>query len=739
MSLSNNAQKIFKTLYSFQGETIDNTFERVAGEFANNNDDFKLGYTLQKENLWRPNTPVYLNAGTDHKIFSACFVAGLEDTMDSIYDVANVARKIFQRGAGIGIPIGNLRESEAYIYEGDNSKPPEGASSGPISFQYLYDAVAETTKSGGRSRRAAIMSSMPVYHPDIMNFIECKEVDGRLANMNISVCLTNNFMKALEDGTPYPLITPYDGSQKGTIDATDVWNKIVEMSWKTADPGVLFIDTINKYNPLKKHYLIETPNPCGEQPLIPFCCCNLSAINVTKFVSEDTDKSGNHDYHWKNLYDTAYQVMNLMNNVIEKMDYPDPRFEEMSKKFRPVGIGIMGLADAMYMLNIKYDSVAGRNFAADVMRTITTACVEKSADLAKEYGSFHDYEEYRSDVEEIIAHLIDNDEKVMGKVREFGVHNSQHTTCMPTGTTAVSCDATYGIEPCFGLVFQKNLINGTIMLFVNPIFENRFKNELWYNDTFTEKIFANGGSLKGIHGIPKEVRDVFVVAHDIKIKDRVDTQAVLQNHCSTAISSTINLPEETTPEEISDLYKYAYSKGLKGVTIYRNGSKKSQPIKFRRESETFKRPTRLKAETFTLDTGNGKMYVTVSSTGTNPVEVFIQIGKSGQVLNTFSEALGRTISIALQNNVPLTSIIKTLMGINSDKPTWSRLDENDMKPVQILSVPDGLAQLLERYYLNDGKNGSEHIGEICPKCNQKSLMNIEGCSTCLNCGFSKCG
>jgi len=736
MSLSNNAQQIFKTLYSFQGENIDNTFERVAKEFACNDDDFKIGYALQKENLWRPNTPVYLNAGTNHKIFSACFVVGLEDTMDSIYDIANVSRKIFQRGAGVGIPISNLRESEAYIYEGDSGKAPEGQSSGPISFQYLYDAVAETTKSGGRSRRAAIMSSMLVYHPDIMNFIECKEADGRLANMNISVCLTDNFMTALKDGIPYPLITPYDGSQKETMDAADVWNKMVEMSWKTADPGVLFIDTINKFNPLKKHYLIETPNPCGEQPLVPWTCCNLSAINVAKFV--DTDNNEKAHFHWENLYNTAYQIMGLMNNIIEKMDYPDPRFKEMSEKFRPVGIGIMGLADAMYMLNIKYDSVVGKSFAADIMKTITTACIEKSADLAKEYGPFYNYKEYKSDVEEIMAYLTDNNEKVMKKVREFGIHNSQHTTCAPTGTTAISCDATYGMEPCFGLVFQKNLINNTTMFFVNSIFERRFKNETWYDDILIEKIFINGGSLKGIHGIPKEVRDIFIVAHDIKIKDRVDIQAELQRHCSTAISSTINLSEDTTPEEISDLYKYAYIKGLKGVTIYRDGSKKSQPITFKKENETFKRPTRLKAETFTLDTGNGKMYVTVSSVGTKPVEVFIQIGKSGQVLNTFSEALGRTISIALQHKVPLTSIIKTLIGINSDKPTWSRLDENDGKPVQILSVPDGLAQLLERYYLNDGKNGSERIGETCPKCNRKSLMNIEGCNTCLNCGYSKC-
>ena len=262
INLSDNAIKIFETLYSFQDESIDQTFHRVAKEFATSPEQEERAYQLLAENIWRPNTPVFLNVGTKHKIYSACFVSGLEDSMDSIYDVANVSRKIFQYGSGVGIPIGNLREKNAYIYEGETEIPPEGKSSGSITFMKLFDAVGETTKSGGRVRRAAILCSMPVWHPDIMDFIGCKEVEGRLANMNISVSITDKFMQALSDKTPFKLVSPYQGNEAGEIDPQEVWDSIATMAHRTADPGVIFIDTVNKYNPLIKKHLIETSNPC---------------------------------------------------------------------------------------------------------------------------------------------------------------------------------------------------------------------------------------------------------------------------------------------------------------------------------------------------------------------------------------------------------------------------------------------------------------------------------------------
>jgi ribonucleoside-diphosphate reductase alpha chain len=258
--LSEMAKRIFTDLYSFSDETIDDTFKRASKEFGDE-DDRKIAYELMTKNMWRPNTPVFFNAGGEKKLFSACWVTDLQDSMDSIYDIANVARKIFQAGSGIGIPIGKLREKEADIYEGKDEGVPQGKSSGPISFMSLYDAVGATTKSGGRARRAAIMCAMPVNHPDIIDFIECKSVDGTLTNMNISVSITDDFMRAFKDNIPYKLTSPSNGVVR-EVNARVIWDKIVDMAHKTGDPGVLFIDTINKFNPLKKFLKIECTNPC---------------------------------------------------------------------------------------------------------------------------------------------------------------------------------------------------------------------------------------------------------------------------------------------------------------------------------------------------------------------------------------------------------------------------------------------------------------------------------------------
>jgi len=262
--LSENAISIFKSLYCLAGESINDAFKRVAREFATNDDEYNMAYDLLTKGLWRPNTPVWLNAGNEKgkKIFSACWVVDIEDSMDGIYDIANVCRKVFQFGAGIGLPIGSLREKDSPIYEGREDKEPNGKSSGPVTFMKLYNTVGETTKSGGRVRRAAILCAMPINHPDVLDFITCKTTDGELANMNISVGITDEFMKALEDGVTYQLISPNKAKRLRDIDAKEVWDKFVYSAWKTADPGVLFLDVINRDNPLSEDFPIKTTNPC---------------------------------------------------------------------------------------------------------------------------------------------------------------------------------------------------------------------------------------------------------------------------------------------------------------------------------------------------------------------------------------------------------------------------------------------------------------------------------------------
>lgn len=1137
--MSEMALRIFKDLYSFSGESISDTFMRVAKEFGNTDEQVKLAYDYQIQNIWRPSTPIYLNAGTDHKMFSACWISDIEDSMDSIYDIANTARKIFQHGAGIGIPIGNLREKNADIYEGkgdEDDVSPSGKSSGPVSFLKLFDAVGATTKSGGRARRAAMMCIMQVDHPDIEDFISCKEIDGNLSNMNISVTITDKFMQAIKDNTSISLISPTSKIIVGEIRAQELWDKIVNMSWSTADPGVIFIDTINKFNVMKSLITINCTNPCSEIPGLPFMSCNLSHVNLNSFYKDK-------EYDFEKLYKTSYDITILMDNLIDKMIFPDDRFKDTVIKYRPLGIGFMGGADILYEMGLPYDSVEGRNFLEECMKIITTASIEASSDLALEKGTFHNYNKVKDDTLKIIKSLI-TDNKVISKVEKQGLRNITHTTLAPTGclksgtlvhskqgfkpieqykevlststtdsssdignvtlkryfdqgiadtikikthrgyeiegtkdhklrvlddnqytwkkldeikqndvvimkkgfitdntqtctdkqsellgfymadgwwevdkkrkrclsfslhvseleyisklmnesfghyipfnarfkqvdgkeygkihtnstplykwfdenhcikhgahtafipdiimngsrsnmisfirgylqgdgfirksggrigfktvsetmghqlhtlllglgfisnyhvdevmegetiiidgrtvnknydvhcllvdtyhsellfnelynenknehqpftelvpifdgerfsgrthkmqvgnnvcmsktcymknvmvenynwfvkndlvlekvrdveqfqnvhvhdlevaqkshtyiangfvthnSTALSVGASYGMEPIFGLVFTKTLVDsGDKYIIANPIFKKKFENESWYSNDLLEKITQNNGSLKGIRGIPKEVRDVFVVAHDIKAKDRIDMQSVLQKHCSTSISSTINLPSTATREDISEIYQYAYQKGLKGVTVYRDGCKKSQPISFSKEkmevTSNYIRPTKLQATVHTIDTGNGKLYVTVSCHNGKPVEVFISLGKSGQEIHTFTEALGRVISISLQHGTPVAAVIKTLMGINGTNPVWNRFEDTDKKPTQLLSIPDALAKLFKRYYSEEKiEDTSTPVisGSLCPKCQQMSVIQVEGCSVCQNCGNSKCG
>lgn len=773
IELSDNAKKIFETLYSKEGETISDTFLRAAKSFGSTPEDIQLAFELQVKNIWRPNTPVYFNSNLKKKLFSACWVVPLEDSMTGIYDVANLARKIFAYGAGIGIPIGNLREKDAPIFGTfdrtakcysdpldtnceDNhtydenkicticgkSKYPEGKSSGPLVFMKLYDAVAATTKSGGRARRAAILCCMPVWHPDVVEFIHAKELDGTLSNMNLSVGITDKFMQALHDKVQFPLNTPYDGSFVRNEDATKIWDEIAHMAWKTADPGVLFLDTVNFYNPLKKLMIIQTTNPCGEQPLVPFGCCQLSHINLAKFVDEESQT-----FDFAELERTTEEVTRLMDNVLDLMDFPDDRFKEVSRKYRPIGIGFMGLSDAMFMLDIRYNSQLGKDFVAQITKTMTRGSIRQSAALAGTRGKFEDYDVVKSDIEEIVTKLLSpltpQDEEVLELVKRNGLRNCQHTTVAPTGTTALSCDTSYGIEPCFGLVWEKNLITGEKMKLVNPVFERRFKTESWWSEDLLDKIAANNGSLKNVRGIPKEVKNIFVVAHDISPRDRVEFQASSQQHLSSAISSTVNLPKDATVEDVKEIFQVAYDLGLKGITIYRDGTKKGQPVTFKTESgeavSNFVRPTGLPAIKHCIQLAEEKLYVDVVEYQGKVVEIWMEYGQAGHEVNIILKGWGKTLSTALQYGMPVSAIVKQLKNMKGENPVWFRFEEIDKKPTQLYSVCDALAKLLERYYTGEnGDLGDVSDAQECPKCRNMTYVDRGGCLVCQYCGFSKC-
>lgn len=511
------------------------------------------------------------------------------------------------------------------------------------------------------------------------------------------------------------------------------------------------ITTQKNHNFFANNILVHN---CGEQPLVPFTSCNLSSINIFKFIKEDGS------FDWDRLSSVSTQVTVLMNNLLSVMQFPDERFKENTLRYRPIGIGIMGCSDTLFKLGIPYDSVEGKSFLARVMKTITTASIGESARIASVRGPIEDWAIIKDDAIQVFEKLTDNDQHTMDLVRKFGVANSQHTTVAPTGSTAISCDCSYGCEPCFGLVFTKNLIDGTTMHMVNPVFKE-YEGEPWYTEDLLTRIAKNGGSLKNLRGIPKEIRETFVVAHDIKPKDRVEMQASLQRHCSSAISSTANLPKSTTVEEISELYKLAYSLKCKGITIYRDGSKEFQPITFKTVEDIkpsanptpvkpVKRPKRMPAMSYHMETGSGNMLVEVATHEGKALQIVLTMGKSGQNINTLLEALGRSLSIGLQHGVPLKAFVKTLEGINSDKNIWYRFEDSDKKPSQILSIPDGLAKLLKRYYLTpvedqpmitspETPSDDMSMGEVCTKCGSSSIVKTEGCSVCLTCGYGKCG
>jgi ribonucleoside-diphosphate reductase alpha chain len=482
---------------------------------------------------------------------------------------------------------------------------------------------------------------------------------------------------------------------------------------------------------------------CGETPMVPWLSCNLAMINVAKFVKEDSA------YDWAKLFETAYNLCGLMNNMLDKMDFPDERFKDRTLKYKPVGIGPAGLSDALFLLGLKYNGKDGRDFAEEVMRTITHGAVRKSVELARESEPFHNYDKHKDNVERIVESLIKTDseddevETTLNLLKEYGTVNSVNTTAAPTGTTALSCDCSYGIEPSFGLVFGKNLITGEKIKIVNPIFEQKFKNEPWFTADTIEKIFANGGSLKNIRGIPKEVKDVFVVAHDIKPKDRIEMQACLQKRVSLAISSTINLPSHTSVEEVSEIYKLSYELGLKGVTVYRDGCKKNQPVVFKKEGQnvtsTFERPPSLPSMKHCIEMVDGKLYVDVVRYNDRIVELWLDYGKSGQDINGLLEALGKSLSTGFQHGVPKEAYIKQFEGIKGEYSSWFRFDPDDKKPVQLFSIPDAVAKLLKRFYTkNNGELDSDDKYDMCPKCQTKSVIMAEGCSTCMSCGASQC-
>ncbi|MEM2891648.1 MAG: vitamin B12-dependent ribonucleotide reductase [Thermoplasmata archaeon] len=643
-------------------------------------------------------------------------------------------------GGGTGFSFSRLRPASDVV------RSTAGVSSGPISFMEVFNAATETIKQGG-TRRGANMGILRVDHPDILAFITAKRDSTKLTNFNISVALTDKFMKALEANEDYDLINPRTKQPVKRLNARKVFDMIVNMAWRNGEPGIIFIDRINRDNPTPKVGEIESTNPCGEQPLLPYESCNLGSINLAKML---THRNGKAEIDWDRLRETVRWSVRFLDDVIDVNKYPLPQIEQMTKANRKIGLGVMGFADMLLMLGVPYDSEEALKLGAQIMAFLDEEGHKASMELAEERGSFPNFPE------STLAQ------------RYPRMRNATVTTIAPTGTISIIAGASSGIEPIFAVAYVRNVMDRDILPEVNPVFAEVAKARGFYTEELMKEIAAQG-TLKDVAGVPADVKRVFVTALDISPEWHVRMQAAFQEHTDNAVSKTVNFPRDATPKDVETVYMLAYKLGCKGVTVYRYGSREDQVLSVpadvakkdkeagaRAEAEAGPRlprarPYVTRGTTQRIETGCGHLYVTINEDESGLCEVFTQMGKSGGCTASQAEAVGRLISLALRSGIEPEAIIKQLKGIRCPSPLWQ-------PGGMVLSCSDAVAKALERYVKDrelahvpatvktaaekesQKKENVADKGDVCPECPECGSMveYVEGCVVCRTCGYSKC-
>ena len=658
-----------------------------------------------------PNSPTLMNAGRELGQLSACFVLPVGDSMDEIFDAVKHTALIHKSGGGTGFSFSRLRPKNDVV------QSTKGISSGPISFMRVFDIATETVKQGG-TRRGANMGLLRVDHPDILEFIRCKSDRKQLNNFNISVGLTEAFMQALEQDESYPLINPRGREAAGTLKARDVFDLIVKHAWENGEPGIIFLDRMNRDNPTPHIGTIESTNPCGEQPLLPYESCNLGSINLGLMV-----KDGQVD--WPRLKEIVHLAVHFLDNVIELNRYPLPQIAQMTYANRKIGLGVMGWADMLIALGIPYSSENAVALGEKVMAFINDEGHEASGVLANERGAFPNFAG-----------------SLFARQGKPAIRNATVTTIAPTGTISIIANTSSGIEPIFAVSFVRQVLDNNILVEVHPLFEKMAKERGVYSEALMEKI-AEHGTIQGIQEIPDDLRALFVTAHDITPEDHIRMQAAFQKNTDNAVSKTVNFPKTATIEEVRKVYELAYKMDCKGVTIYRDGSREHQVLsttKTPRESEAAEkkpvrdRPMTLKGWTYRMQTGCGPLYVTINEDEEGLFELFTTMGKAGGCAASQSEAIGRMVSLAWRSGVQPKQVIKQLLDISCHSP--SGFGEK-----KILSCADAVAKAIQNHMSSTGHAEKMEKRSLfkgaCRECGGK-VEHEGGCSVCHSCGFSEC-
>jgi ribonucleoside-diphosphate reductase alpha chain len=557
--LTVNALEVLKRRYLLKDEngniieTPAQMFRRVARAIArvdkrygeNPKESEEIFYRMMARLEFLPNSPTLFNAGTRLGQLSACFVLPVEDSLESIFTAVKNMAIIEKTGGGVGFDFSRLRP------KGDVVMSTKGVASGPVSFMRVFDVATEVIKAGGR-RRGAMMGILRVDHPDILEFITAKQKPGFLQNFNISVAVTDDFMKTLEEDGEYWLINPRNKEKVGKLKAREVWDLMARSAWASGDPGVIFIDEVNRHNTTPEVGRIEATNPCGEQPLLPYESCNLGSINLSRMVEDGR-------INWEKLRETVRNAVHLLDNVIDANKYPLKEIERITKANRKIGLGVMGFADMLIKLGIPYNSEQALELAEKLMRFIDEEAHKKSEEIAEKRGSFPNFD------------------KSIWKDRYKAMRNATVTTIAPTGSISIIAGCSSGIEPLFAISFIRNVLDGTRLFETNPLFEIIAKERGFYNAGLLEEI-AKTGSVQKIDKVPEDVKRVFVTALDIAPEWHVRMQAAFQKYTDNAVSKTVNMPFEATVEDVREVFELAWQLKCKGITVFRYGSKPEQVL-----------------------------------------------------------------------------------------------------------------------------------------------------------------